>query len=263
MTIRTRKAPISDRASDLQADDLSGISLEESAQARQARDANTITSWRLLTLSFLTANGLLLLVTIILQVIAASKPIAPFITRGNGEIESLEYMAGDKRPPELIVDFVRKTTIGIFSWRNTLPEEGNPPDPGVAVGSGKISTTSYRYSFALSTEFAKAFRVKLAEIAAQIRGGSGTETVYIPANISLPKQVAAGVWELEVVGNLYVGNKLEAGSSIPINRRVTVRAVPPMTLSEVAALYKKPGLFNSVARVRAAGLEITNMVPLK
>jgi hypothetical protein len=237
-------------------------SFKESAQAAAAKDANTIIGWRVFALSLLAANAFLSLILIVLNLMAASRPVAPFITRGNGEIESLEYMSGSDRSAPMIVNFVRTSMIGIFTWNNTLPEEGNPPDPGVAIGQGKISTTSYRYTFALSTGFAKEFRVKLAEITSQVRGTNSTETVYIPAHISDPKKVSGGVWEVDVVGDLYIGGGGTNGSSIPINRRLTIKAVPPMTLSEVSAKYNK-SLAKAIARTRSSGLEITNMSPLK
>jgi hypothetical protein len=239
---------------------------EESYQAREARDANTITNWRFLAIGMMVMNGSLSFLVLVMQFVAASKPMGAFVTKGNGEVESLEYMMGEKRSPELVADFARKTMIGIFSWRNTLPEEGNPPDPGVPIGKGKISTTSYRYSFGLSPQFAEAFRPKLAEVVGDITQGN-LETVYIISHISKPKEIASGVWTLDVVGNLYIGSAtssavLPGGNTRQLNRRLTISAVPPYTMSEASAAYKTPGLANALARIRAAGLQITNIEPL-
>jgi hypothetical protein len=184
------------------------------------------------------------------------------VTRGNGEIESLEYMAGSDRSPALIADFARSQMIGIFTWRNTLPIEGNPPDPGITVGQGKISTTSYRYTFGLSTEFAEVFRTKLATVMAKLTTNGTQETIYIPANISKPVLVSPGTWTVDVVGSLFYSRDMKVGSSIPINRRLTIRAVPPITLSEASLLYKDKGLAVAVARIRSQGLETTSMAPL-
>jgi hypothetical protein len=264
-----RKAPT---VAEPQAEDLDFIEIDgitglnsqyaQSDRMRRAKDALTISGWRMATLGCMGVNGLLLLVVLVMQFVAATKPISPFVTRGNGEIESLEYMAGNQRSPALIADFARTQMIGIFTWRNTLPVEGNPPDPGVAIGQGKISTTSYRYTFGLSTEFAEVFRVKLSQISAKLTTNGAQETIYIPANISRPSEVSPGTWTVDVVGSMYFGKNAIAGNSIPINRRLTIRAVPPLTLSEALLLYKDKGLANAVARIRAAGLEITNMMPL-
>jgi hypothetical protein len=240
---------------------------EESDRMRSARDANTITSWKFLAIGMMLMSTGMSFIVLLMQFAAASKPLAPFVTRGNGEIESLEYMAGSQRSPELIVDFARKTMSGIFTWRNTLPEEGSPPDPGVQVGKGKISTTSFRYLFGLSPQFAEAFRPKLAEVATDLLQGN-LETVYIITRISKPKEIATGTWTLDVVGDLYIGSStasptLPGGNTRPLNRRLTISAVPPVTMSEVASLYKTPGLANVIARIRAAGLQITNIEPLK
>jgi hypothetical protein len=262
---RTRSAPVRmlDSEPPVDGDSKAGekVSFKESAQAVAAKDANTIIGWRVFALSLLAVNALLSLILIVLNFMSASRPTAPFITRGNGEIESLEYMSGSDRSSPMIVNFVRTSMIGIFTWNNTLPEEGNPPDPGVAIGQGKISTTSYRYTFALSTGFAKEFRSKLAEISANIRGTNSTETAYIPSHISDPKKISGGVWEVDVVGDLYIGGGGTNGYSIPINRRLTIKAVPPITLSEVSVKYNK-SLAKAIARTRASGLEITSMTPL-
>ena len=264
-----RKAPVITTSED---DDLDiididavtaiGSDYEQSDRMRQARDAITVSGWRMATLGFMGINGLLLLIVLAMQFAAATKPMTPFVTRGNGEIESLEYMAGNDRHPALIADFARSQMIGIFTWRNTLPIEGNPPDPGIAVGQGKISTTSYRYTFGLSTEFAEPFRVKLATVMAKMTNNGAQETIYIPANISKPVLVSPGTWTVDVVGSLFYSRDLRVGSSIPINRRLTIRAVPPLTLSEASLLYKDKGLAMAVARIRSQGLETTSMAPL-
>jgi hypothetical protein len=265
-----RKAPVintepeGDDLDVLDIDGITGLSSddEQSERMRRAKDALTISGWRMATLAALGINGLLLIVVLTMQFAAATKPITPFVTRGNGEIESLEYMAGNDRSPALIADFARSQMIGIFTWRNTLPVEGNPPDPGIAVGQGKISTTSYRYTFGLSTEFAEVFRTKLATVMAKLTTNGAQETIYIPANISKPVLVSPGTWTVDVVGSLFYSKDMKVGSSIPINRRLTIRAVPPLTLSEASLLYKDKGLAVAVARIRSQGLETTSMAPL-
>jgi hypothetical protein len=264
-----RKAPIIVEPAD---DDLEVIDIDaitgldsqyaESDRMRRAKDAMTVSGWRIATLGFMGINGLLLIVILAMQFAAATKPMTPFVTRGNGEIESLEYMAGNDRNLDLIANFARTQMIGIFTWSNTLPIKGNPPDPGIAVGQGKISTTSYYYTFGLSTEFGEAFRVKLATIIAKITKNGAQETFYIPANISKPIQVSPGIWTVDIVGNLFLDKKLTAGNSIPINRRLTIRAVPPLTFDEALRLHKDRGLALVVAKIRSQGLETTNMAPL-
>jgi hypothetical protein len=264
-----RKAPIIteplvDDLEIIDIDAITGINSDyaESDRMRRAKDAMTVSGWRMATLSSMGINGLLLIVILAMQFAAATKPMTPFVTRGNSEIESLEYMAGNDRSPALIADFARSQMIGIFTWRNTLPVEGNPPDPGIAVGQGKISTTSYRYTFGLSTEFAEVFRTKLATVMAKLTTNGAQETVYIPANISKPVLVSPGTWTVDVVGSLFYSKDMKVGSSIPINRRLTIRAVPPLTLSETSLLYKDKGLAVAVARIRSQGLETTSMAPL-
>ncbi len=256
--------PLADDLEVIDIDAITGINSDygQSDRMRQARDAMTVSGWRMASLGFMGVNGLLLTAILAMQFAAANKPITPFVTRGNGEIESLEYMAGNDRNPALIADFARSQMIGIFTWRNTLPVEGNPPDPGITIGQGKISTTSYRYTFGLSTAFAEVFRTKLATVMAKLTTNGAQETIYIPANISKPVLVSPGTWTVDVVGSLFYSRDMKVGSSIPINRRLTIRAVPPLTLSEASLLYKDKGLAVAVARIRSQGLETTSMAPL-
>jgi hypothetical protein len=268
MTIlNSRKAPVSTTEDGLEVIDIDAVTginshYARSDRMRRAKDALTNDGWRMATLAATGINGLSLLVVLAMQFAAATKPMTPFVTRGNGETESLEHMASSDRSPALVTDFARSQMIGIFTWRNTLPVEGNPPDPGIAVGQGRISSTSYRYTFGLSPAFSEPFRVKLATIMAKLTSNGAREVVYIPAKISKPTLVSPGVWTVDVFGDLFYTKDKGVGSSIPIDRRLTIHAVPPLTLSEASLRYKDEGLAMTVARIRSQGLETTNMMPL-
>jgi hypothetical protein len=51
--------------------------------------------------------------------------------------------------------------------------------------------------------------------------------------------------------------------TIPMNKTVTVKAVPPLRESEVASLYEDEGIAKAAVQIRAAGLEIININSLK
>ena len=108
------------------------------------RSKNIITGWKTATIGLLFVNVFLGVAIVGMLFAAISRSMPTFITRGNGETENLEFFTGIDRSPTLIKFFVQKTMSGIYTWRNTLPEKGNIPDPGIAVEGGrKIPTTAY------------------------------------------------------------------------------------------------------------------------
>lgn len=220
-------------------------------------------------------------------VMVASKPISSLVVKSNGVMESLEEQVGNKRNPDLIKLWVKDSMTSIYTFKNVLPQEGRPIDPGVLVNEEKVGksdgattatanrklpTISYRYTFAIDPSFAKHFRVGLAELIASVEGGqANAEAAYVIDSISDPKETrpGAGVWKLDIVGSWLIshgGGKVDR--TMPMNKTVTVKAVPPIRESEAMALYKdKDGndaakMAKNLMQISAAGLRITEIVDL-
>jgi hypothetical protein len=243
-------------------------------QTRLIVQQDATSGWRSLALGLLGIGGLLQLITLSLLIAAVGKPATPYVVMSSGVMQSLEEQVGSKRSPELIKLFVRDAITNIFTTKNTLPQKGNPPDPGVVVGeigkaggtSGKkISTTAYRYTLALNPSFAASFRVALADYMDTAGANqASSETAYVPSSISEPKQIAADIWTVDIVGSWLISNSQgKVERTIPLNKTVAVKAVPPIRESEVAALYQDKGIAKAVAQIRASGLEIININSLK
>ena len=231
------------------------------------RSKNIITGWKIATIGLLFVNVFLGVAIVGMLFAAISRSMPTFITRGNGETENLEFFTGIDRSPTLIKFFVQKTMSGIYTWRNTLPEKGNIPDPGIAVEGGrKIPTTAYRYTLALEPEFANSYRKQLGELQSIVRGSgnSSVQTAYIIEQVSEPESLGSGKWKVKVAGTqLIVNSSNEQPTKLNINVEMTVRAVPPPLLSEVTRKYEDIGIAKAAQIARAEGLEVISITNIK
>ena len=228
---------------------------------------NIITGWKIATFGLLVFNALFGIAIIGMLFAAISRSMPTFITRGNGETETLEFFTGNDRSPTLIKFFAQKTMSGIYTWRNTLPEQGNIPDPGIAVEGGrKIPTTAYRYTLALEPEFANSYRKELSELQSIVQGNgnSGVQTAYIVEQIGEPESLGSGKWKIKVAGTqLIVNNNKEQPRKLNINVEMIVRAVVPPLLSEVTRKYEDIGIAKAAQLARAEGLEVISITNIK
>jgi hypothetical protein len=235
--------------------------------AETIRSKNIITGWKLATLGLLGVNAFFGVIIIGMLFATISRSMPTFITRGNGETENLEFFTGNDRSPTLIKFFAQKTMSGIYTWRNTLPEQGNIPDPGIAVEGGKkIPTTAYRYTLALDPEFANSYRKELGELQSIVQGNGNksVQTAYIIEQVGEPESLGAGKWKIKVAGvQLIVNSSNEQPKKLNINVEMTVRAVPPPLLSEVTRKYEDIGIAKAAQIARAEGLEVISITNIK
>jgi hypothetical protein len=228
---------------------------------------NMLTGWRIATFGLLVINVFFGVAIVGMLFAAISRSMPTFITRGNGETENLEFFTGNDRSPTLIKFFAQKTISGIYTWRNTLPEKGNIPDPGIAVEGGKrIPTTAYRYTLALEPEFANSYRKQLGELQSIVQGtgNSSVQTAYIVEQIGEPESLGSGKWKVKVAGTqLIVNSNSEQPKKLNINVEMTVRAVPPPLLSEVTRKYEDIGIAKAAQIARAEGLEVISITNIK
>ena len=228
---------------------------------------NIITGWKIATFGLLIVNALFGITIIGMLFAAISRSMPTFITRGNGETETLEFFTGNDRSPTLIKFFAQKTMSGIYTWRNTLPEKGNISDPGISVEGGrKIPTTAYRYTLALEPEFANSYRKQLGELQSIVQGtgNSSVQTAYIIEQVSEPESLGSGKWKVKVAGTqLIVNSSNEQPKKLNINVEMTVRAVPPPLLSEVTRKYEDIGIAKAAQIARAEGLEVISITNIK
>jgi hypothetical protein len=238
--------------------------------------------WKSVVFIMAASNIGLSVLSLLGIVMVAGKPMSSLVVKSNGVMESLEEQAGNKRNPDLIKLWVRDSMTNMYTFKNTLPQEGRPIDPGIPVNeektgkpdgtptaNRKLPTISYRYTFAIEPGFAKHFRVGLADLIASVGGGQAAEAAYVIDSISDPKEtkLGSGVWKLDIVGSWLIshgGGKVDR--TMPMNMTVTVKAVPPIRESEAMALYKDATdaakMAKNLTQISAAGLRITEIVDL-
>ncbi len=228
---------------------------------------NIIAGWKIAAFGLLAINICFGVAIIGMLFAAISRSMPTFITRGNGETEALEFFAGTDRSSTLIKFFAQKTMTGIYTWRNTLPEKGNIPDPGIAIEGGRrIPTTAYRYTLALDPEFANSYRKQLSELQSIVQGNgnSSIQTVYLVEQIGEPESLGFGKWKIKVAGTqLIASSSDQQPTKLNINVEMTVRAVPPPILSEVTRKYEDIGIAKAAQMARAEGLEVISITNIK
>jgi hypothetical protein len=252
---------------DLEPNEIDSDDAYETSQSATIAEKKAVTKWRLLLIGLLATNAVFGLIIIGMLFAAVARSMPTFITRGNGETENLEFFTGNTRSPALIKFYAEKVVSGIYTWRSTLPEPGNPLDPGMVVEGGKkIPTTAYRYTLALEPEFANSYRKQLSELQSIVQGQNNaqTQTVYLVQQVGEPESLGAGRWKVKVAGTqLIVNSKNQVPTKLPINVELTLRAVPPPILSEVARKYEDVGIAKAAMMARAEGLEVTAITNLK
>jgi hypothetical protein len=267
--MRTRKIPQTQRSIPLPEPDVEeALILDGDDRPRNSAigQKNAVTGWKLLIIGLLVLNLVFGLLLFGVTSMALSKSLPLFVTKGNGETDNLEFFTGNDRSPALIKFFAEEAITNIYTWRNTLPEKGNPPDLGVMVEGGKkIPTTAFRYSLALEPVFAKSFQKELGELVAITQSVSrDTQTAYVVEQVGEPEIAGSGKWKIKVIGHQLI--QPGAGRELvnnPINLDLLVRAVPPPTLSSISKKYEDIGLAKAAAISRAKGLEIINITNIK
>jgi hypothetical protein len=226
---------------------------------------NALTGWRLLTTCLLGANVVFCILILLFLMVVVGRSAPTYITKGNGETEKLEFFTGNARSPSLIKFYAEKTITNIYTWRNTLPEKGNPADPGVMVEGGKkIPTMAFVYTLALEPKFANSFRKQLSELMAiNQRGEAQVQAAYLVEHVGEPESIGSGQWKIKVIGNQLIQAAGQNPTTMPINVELTVRAVPAPVLSDISKKYSDAGLAKYAAAARAEGLEVLAISNIK
>ena len=176
-----------------------------------------------------------------------------------GKAITVAPLGSQDRTPQVVKKFVIDTMTLMMNWSGTLPATtveqtaNSQPDPGVNVGKGKVSTSAWQASFALSEDFRKEFLVKLAQLTPRGIFNGQSQVTLVPLEVQAPQQISDGKWKVKMVANLMVLDRTEnLATAIPFNKEIFVQAVEaPDPPSETT------GLTAVIYTVRSSGLEIT------
>lgn len=189
----------------------------------------------------------------------ANKPPPSLVQLADGQTVTVSPLANKERSSEVIRQFTKETLTSLMSWSGTIPSPDGTaktiPDEGVNLkgARGKITTSAYNTSFALSEDFRKEFLLKLAELTPQSVFGERTEVVLVPLEIQAPIKIDEGKWKIIIVSNLAIFSQNNLGDIIPFNKEVYLQAVEAPSYKNFHGSDKTA---KRIAEARKSGLEI-------
>lgn len=214
------------------------------------------------TLGLQCFNLLLNSGSVLSQWAIAHKPAPAMVQLLDGHSVAMEPVETTQRAPVLIRQFTKDALSLMFTWNSKLPAKASDPgqspttvkDAGVSVGSGRITTSSWQASFALSEDFRNAFLTQIAKLTPSEVFVGGAQSVLSFESISEPRPIKQGKWQVDVVANLLIFDSTHPqGMVVPFNKSVFLRAKEPTTdpLPEQSTPIQQ-----AVYRIQTDGLQI-------
>lgn len=245
-------------------------------QLLNERNRKFLKSADLLPLSVLVSIGLQSLVlllalgTVIGMSAIAHKPVPSLVQLVDGKSLATEPIDPNNRTPEVIRQFVKSSLGMLFTWNTKVPvsnpDSATSPqtitDQGVQLNSpdnspGRVTTTTWQASFALSEDFRSQFLLQIAQMTPSEVFSGSAQSVLSFESISEPHPIHSGTWQVDVVANLLVfDSQYPQGRAIPFNKSIFLRAVEPALdpLPDDSTPIQK-----AVYTMRQSGLEVTEM----
>jgi len=193
----------------------------------------------------------------------AHKPAPAMVQLLDGHSIAMEPVDTNQRTPSTIRQFTKDSLGLMFTWSSKIQankDNANPgspdsvKDPGVSVGTGRITTSSWQSSFALREDFRNSFLEQVAKLTPSDVFSGNAQSVLSFESISQPRLIKPGEWQVDLVANLLIFDSAHPqGNAIPFNKSVFVTAIEPTTdpLPEQSSPIQK-----AVYHVQANGLQI-------
>lgn len=244
-------------------------------QLLNERNRKFLKSSDLLPLSVLIGIGLQSLVLLLLLGNSlglnaiAHKPVPSLVQLVDGKSIATEPIDPNQRTPEVVHQFVKSALGMMFTWNTKVQANtdnaASPQtitDQGVQLNgedgsSGRVTTSSWQASFALSDDFRSQFLLQIAKMTPSEVFSGNAQSVLSLESIADPKPVSDGQWQVDVVANLLIfDSQYPQGHAIPFNKSIFVSAIEPTLapLPDSATPIQK-----AVYTMRQSGLEITEM----
>ncbi|MEL6491576.1 MAG: hypothetical protein AAFV85_11100 [Cyanobacteria bacterium J06634_6] len=167
------------------------------------------------------------------------------------------------REPEVIRRVVSDWATMTFTW-GTLPgNQVKEPDEGIEVAGGKrVPKSTWITSFLIAPDFRDQFLQQLSQdiIPEGVFSGD-VSAVLIPQQISPPQVLGEGRWQVDLMATRVIFDSSNpAGTTIPFNRRLYLRAVePPQSPLKEQAAPQQQVIYQSLE----SGLQIEEIRPLR
>lgn len=240
-------------------------------QARKKAHLSNLDGLGFLVLMSTSISGVNLLLSVILFFCyngLANRPMPALVQLATGRTIRVATLNDKERTPQVIKDFVGISMTKMMTWRNFLPpktaEEITRPliDPGVPISaagagsrSGKVATSAWKASFALSGDFQNSFLLQLSDLANKV-SAAGAETTLEILNLGEPIPVKDGSWKVQMVANLVV---IQKGTTLPkrlnFNKDIYVQAIPVPKIVDGGKVGEQE-LSEISAEARSSGMQI-------
>lgn len=197
-----------------------------------------------------------------LSKVANQKP-PTLVQQVNGKAFTVRPADYTYREPEVIRRVVSDWATMTFTW-GTLPgNQAKTTDEGVEVGSGqRVPSPAWAASFLLAPDFRDEFLNQLStEVIPEGVFGGEVSAVLVPQQVSPPQAVGEGQWKVDLMATRIVFDPSNpAGTTIPFNRRIYLRAVePPQSPLTEQATKEQKVVYQSLE----GGLQIEEIRPIQ
>ena len=167
------------------------------------------------------------------------------------------------REPEVIRRVVSDWATMTFTW-GTLPgNQAKTNDEGVEVGNGgKVSASAWAASFLLAPDFRDEFLNQLStDVIPEGVFDGEVSAVLVPQEVSPPQDIGEGQWKVDLIATRIVFDPSNpAGTTIPFNRRIYLKAVePPQSPLTNQATKEQQVVYQSLE----SGLQIEEIRPMQ
>lgn len=181
-----------------------------------------------------------------------------FVQTEAGETFPVRMIDAEARQPAAIRRFVSQTLYLLFNWSGEVPgsDGQRTADLGQTIeldgARVKLPTATLYASYGLAPALQMPL---LQQIAALVPAGvfeGSSQALLTLEQVSEPKQIAPGRWEVRVVGQHQIArNGSPLGQAIPFTKRIRVQALPvPVVPAGESALQQ------AIYTMRASGLQI-------
>ena len=203
----------------------------------EAKNPHLLSLFVTASLSLGVLNFVAIMLLVIVGISIASEPEKRLAELPNGVTRSYVALDTSSPSPKAVRQSVAQKLHCLFDWRGILPpadltEIGNPkPDPGIPVTVKgkelKITTSTWRCSFALDDPFRRTFVGKLAELTPQgifNPGGRTSWASLVPRDVGVPQQTQEGEWQVPFTAMLmFFENGDNLGRAVPLKYMVYLR----------------------------------------
>jgi hypothetical protein len=214
----------------------------------------------LLILSGSLLVGLFAIMVLLFNNRALAERESTYVQMNDGFTEKIREFNVSHREASTIEQTITTWIQLTFEWDNRIPGS-SATDEGFEINEQTIPTKSYLASFVMQEGFRQQFLTELgAEVVPPDVFTGQRKSIVRIYDISDPRQVGEGVWEIDVVSSRIetVGGREDR--EVKFNRTFTVEAIPPI---EPALGEQEPSAWRKkVYDLTANGLMITQIEPL-